>query len=155
LEECLWDPSDPEAEQDCTLMREYLNPTPKRPMAKPHQNVTKFIAWAQADPEMLRETVRGSLQCFSYFLKLACCSVPNQNLAVKLRLSFADALLRRVLSAGALTRLAMSKSYSELAELAEHLAQADRTEADYAVFQSCLERLTEDGVFFDAAAEGF
>jgi hypothetical protein len=99
--------------------------------------------------------VRGSLQCFSYFLKLACCSVPNQNLAVKLRLSFADALLRRVLSAGALTRLAMSKSYSELAELAEHLAQADRTEADYAVFQSCLERLTEDGVFFDAAAEGF
>ena len=155
LEECLWDPSDPEAEQDCMLMREYLNQTPKRPMTKPHQNVTKFIAWAQADPEMLRETVRGSLQCFSYFLKLACCSVPNQNLAVKLRLSFADALLRRVLSAGALTRLAMSKSYSELAELAEHLAQADRTEADYAVFQSCLERLTEDGVFFDAAAEGF
>jgi hypothetical protein len=39
--------------------------------------------------------------------------------------------------------------------LAEHLAQADRTEADYAVFQSCLESLTEDGVFFDAAAEGF
>ena len=53
-------------------MREYLNPTPKkpmpkRPMAKAHQNVINFMAWAQTDPEMLRETVRGSLQCFHIF----------------------------------------------------------------------------------------
>jgi len=155
LEECLWDPSDPEAEQDCMLMREYLNPTPKRPTTKPHQNLAAFIAWAQADPEVLRETVRGSLQYFSYFFKLASCSVPQQNLAIKTRLSFTDALVRRVLSAGALTRLTGSKSHAELAELAKHLAQADRSEADYAVFQSCLERLTKYNVIYDAAAEEF
>ena len=67
LEECLWDSSDPEAQQDCMLMREYLNPTPKRPMAKANQNVINFMAWAQTDPEMLRETVRGSLQWFHIF----------------------------------------------------------------------------------------
>lgn len=155
LEECLWDPSDPEAEQDCMLMREYLNPTPKRPTTRPHQNLAAFIAWAQADPEVLRETVRGSLQYFSYFFKLASCSVPQQNLAIKTRLSFTDALVRRVLSAGALTRLTGSKSHAELAELAKHLAQADRSETDYAVFQSCLERLTKDNVIYDAAAEEF
>ena len=44
-------------------------------------------------------------QYFSYFFKLASCSVPQQNLAIKTRLSFTDALVRRVLSAGALTRL--------------------------------------------------
>ena len=47
------------------------------------------------------------------------------------------------------------KSHAELAELAKHLAQADRSEADYAVFQSCLERLTKDNVIYDAAAEEF
>ena len=160
LEECLWDPSDPEAQQDCMLMREYLNPTPKkptpkRPMAKAHQNVINFMAWAQTDPEMLRETVRGSLQCFSYFLNLARCCVPHQNLAITSHESFADALLRRVMSAGALTRLAASKTHTELGELAQHLAQADRSEADFAVFQSCLDRLTEDGVLFDAVTERF
>ena len=160
LEECLWDPSDPEAQQDCMLMREYLNPTPKkptpkRPMAKAHQNVINFMAWAQTDPEMLRETVRGSLQCFSYFLNLTRCCVPHQNLAITSHVSFADALLRRVMSAGALTRLAASKTHAELGELAQHLAQADRSEADFAVFQSCLDRLTEDGVLFDAATERF
>jgi len=67
LVECLWDSSDPEAQQDCMLMREYLNPTPKRPMAKANQNVINFMAWAQMDPEMLRETVRGFLQCFHIF----------------------------------------------------------------------------------------
>jgi hypothetical protein len=142
------------------LMREYLNPmpkkpTPKRPMAKAHQNVINFMAWAQTDPEMLRETVRGSLQCFSYFLNLTRCCVPHQNLAITSHVSFADALLRRVMSAGALTRLAASKTHAELGELAQHLAQADRSEADFAVFQSCLDRLTEDGVLFDAATERF
>ena len=155
LEECLWDSSDPEAQQDCMLMREYLNPTPKRPMAKANQNVINFMAWAQTDPEMLRETVRGSLQCFSYFLNLARCCVPHQNLAITSHVSFADALLRRVISAGALTRLAASKTHTELGELAQHLAQADRSEADFVVFQSGLDRMTEDGVLFDAATEIF
>ena len=141
-------------------MREYLNPTPKkpmpkRPMAKAHQNVINFMAWAQTDPEMLRETVRGSLQCFSYFLNLARCCVPHQNLAITSHVSFADALLRRVISAGALTRLAAPKTHAELGELAQHLAQADRPKADFAVFQSCLDRLKEDGVLFDAATERF
>ena len=155
LEECLWDSSDPEAQQDCMLMREDLNPTPNRPMAKVHQNVINFLAWAQTDPEMLRETVRGSLQCFSYFLNLARCCVPHQNLAITSHVSFADALLRRVISAGALTRLAAPKTHAELGELAQHLAQADRPKADFAVFQSCLDRLKEDGVLFDAATERF
>ena len=80
---------------------------------------------------------------FSYFLNLARCSVPHQNLVISSHVSFADAGLRRVLSAGALTRLAASKTHAE------------RSEADFAVFQSCLDRLTEDGVFFDAATERF
>ena len=155
LEECLWDPSDPDAEHDCMLMREYLNPTPKKPMTKPHKNVTNFIAWAEADPEVSRETVRGSLQYFSYFLKLASCAVSHQNLAITSRLSFADALLRRVLSAGALTRLVASKTHTELGELAKHLAQTGRSEADFAVFQSRLARLSEDRAVYDADAEGF
>jgi len=39
--------------------------------------------------------------------------------------------------------------------LAQRLAQADRPKADFAVFQSCLDRLKEDGVLFDAATERF
>jgi hypothetical protein len=59
------------------------------------------------------------------------------------------------MSAGALTRLAASKTHAELGGLAQHLAQADRSEADFVVFQSCLDRMTEDGVLFDAATEIF
>ena len=73
---------------------------------------------------------------FSYFLNLARCSVPHQNLVISSHVSFADAVLRRVLSAASKTH-------------------AERSEADFAVFQSCLDRLTEDGVFFDAATERF
>jgi hypothetical protein len=47
-------------------------------------------------------------------------------------------LLRRVLSADALTRLVASKTYAELGELAKYLAQTGRSEADCAVFQSRL-----------------
>ena len=46
-------------------------------MTKPHKNVIDFIAWAEADPEVSHETVRSSLQYFSYFLKLASCAVPH------------------------------------------------------------------------------
>ncbi len=92
---------------------------------------------------------------FFIFLNLARCSVPHQNLVIRSHVSFADALLRRVLLAGALTRLAASKTHAGLGELAQHLAWADRSEPDFAVFQSCLDRLTEDGVFFDAATERF
>jgi len=71
LEECPWDPSDPDAENYCMLMRGYLNPTSKKSMTKPHKNVIDFIAWAEANPEVSCETARGSLQYFPYFLKLA------------------------------------------------------------------------------------
>tara|TARA_Y100000385_G_C12982313_1_gene588973 strand:+ start:570 stop:869 length:300 start_codon:yes stop_codon:yes gene_type:complete len=98
------------------LMREYLNPTPKKSMTKPHQNVIDFNAWAEADLELLRQIVRVSLQYFSYFLKLASCSAPHQNVAITSRLSFADDLLRRVLSAGALTHLTASKTHAELGD---------------------------------------
>jgi len=137
------------------LMREYLNTTPQKPMTKPHKNVTDFIAWAEEDSEVSCETVRGSLQYFSHFLKLASCAVPHQNLAITSRLSFADALVRRVLSAGALTRLVASKTHAELGELAKHLAQTGRSEADCAVFQSRLARLSEHRAVYDADAEGF
>lgn len=156
LEECLWDPSDPDAENYCMLMREYLTPPPpKKSMTKPHKNVIDFIAWAEADPEVSRETVRGCLQYFSYFLKLASCAVPHQNLAITSRLSFVDALLRRVLSADALTLLVASKTHAELGELAKHLAQTGRSEADCAVFQSRLARSSKDRAVYDAGAEGF
>ena len=124
-------------------------------MTKPHKNVIDFIAWAEADPEVSRETVRGCLQYFSYFLKLASCAVPHQNLAITSRLSFVDALLRRVLSADALTRLAASKPHAGLGELAKHLVQAGKSEVDCALFQSRLEGLSEDRVIYDAMAEGF
>ena len=101
---------------------------------------------------MLCKTVLGSWHYFSYFRKLAYCLVRTQILAVKLRFRFADALLRRVALAGAITRLAASKTHFKHAGLAKHLAQSDRSETDGAVFQSCLERLMEDGVFFDAVA---
>ena len=94
-------------------------------------------------------------EVFFIFLNLERCCVPHQNLAITSHVSFADALLRRVMSAGALTRLAASKTHAELGELAQHFAQADRSEADFAVFQSCLDRMTEDGVLFDAATERF
>lgn len=155
LEECLWDPSDLDAENYCMLIRGYLNSTPKKSTTKPHKNVIDFIAWAEANPEVSRETVRGSLQYYSYFPKLASCAVPNQNLAITSRLSFVDALLRRVLSADALTRLVASKTYAELGELAKNLAQTGRSEADCAVFQSRLARLSEDRAVYDAGAEGF
>ena len=124
-------------------------------MTKPHKNVIDFIAWAEADPEVSHETVRGSLQYFSYFLKLASCAVPHQNLAITSRLSFVDALLRRVLSADALNRLVASKTHAELGELAKHLAQTDRSEADCAVFQSRLAQSSKDRAVYDAGAEGF
>ena len=155
LEECLWDPSDLDAENYCMLIRGYLNPTPKKSTTKPRKNVIDYIAWAEANPEVSRETVRGSLQYYSYFPKLASCAVPNQNLAITSRLSFVDALLRRVLSADALTLLVASKTHAELGELAKHLAQTGRSEADCAVFQSRLARLSEDRAVYDAGAEGF
>ena len=155
LKECLRYPSYPDAEQDCILMREYLNPTPKKSITKPHQNVTDFIACAEADPEVLRQTVDVSLQYFSYFLKLASCSVPHQNVAITSCLFFADDLLQRVLSASALTRLAASKPHAGLGELAKHLVQASKSEVDCALFQSRLEGLSEDSVIYDAMAEGF
>jgi len=133
------------------------HPTPpqKKSITKPHKNVIDFIAWAEADPEVSRETVRGCLQYFSYFLKLASCAVPHQNLAITSRLSFVDALLRRVLSADALTLLVASKTHAELGELAKHLAQTGRSEADCAVFQSRLARSSKDRAVYDAGAEGF